>query len=346
MAEFTAPSLEEIKAEQLKGSKLMLFFWASWHEPSKEGGQLQESFSLLGQKHSATTKFMMIEAESAPEISEHFSVEVVPTYVALSGQTEVGRIDHVNPPELVKLALKLGNAAVQAPIDPAVEIKKRLDGLVNRAPVMLFMKGSPDQPRCGFSRQIVELFKEHNIIYGHFDILQDQEVRAELKTYSNWPTYPQVYVGGDFQGGLDIIKEMKAAAEEEGGESLKDQLGITAIEEEMAKAATQRQQTLDERLATLTHSAKVMLFMKGNPETPRCGFSRTIVGILNDEGVEYSTFDILEDEEVRQGLKRYSEWPTYPQLYVNGTLIGGLDILKEMQEDGDEPLKQQLESLT
>lgn len=345
MAEFTTPSLEDIKAEQLKGSKLVLFFWASWHEPSKAGGQLQESFSLLGQKHSATTEFMMIEAETAPEISQHFNVEVVPTYVALSGQTEVGRIDHVNPPELVKLALKLSNAAAQAPVDPAVEMKKKLDGIVNRAPVMLFMKGSPDQPRCGFSRQIVELFKEHNIIYGHFDILQDQEVRSELKTYSNWPTYPQVYVGGDFQGGLDIIKEMKAVAEEEGGESLKDQMGITAIEEEMAKAAAQRQQTLDERLAALTHSAKVMLFMKGTPDQPRCGFSRQIVEIFKEDDIIYGHFDILQDEEVRSGLKTYSDWPTYPQVYVNGTLIGGLDILKEMKEDGEESLKQQLEGL-
>ena len=347
MAEFdqTLPSLADVQAEQLKGTKIMLFFWASWHEPSKQGGQLQESFSLLGQKHASSTKFMTIEAEGSPEISQHFSVEVVPTYIALSGQTEVGRIDHVNPPDLVKLALKLSNAATQTPIDPAVEMKKKLEGLVNRAPVMLFMKGNPDGPRCGFSRTIVEMLKEANIAFGHFDILEDQEVRVELKTYSNWPTYPQLYVGGEFQGGLDILKEMKAAAEEEGGESVKDQLGVTAIEEELANAALQKQQSLDERLAALTRQDKVMLFMKGSRDAPRCGFSRTITTMLTEEGVDYSTFDILEDEEVRQGLKTYSDWPTYPQLYVGGTLIGGLDILKEMREDGDEPLKQQLESL-
>lgn len=74
-----------------------------------------------------------------------------------------------------------------------------------------------------------------------------------------------------------------------------------------------------------------MLFMKGNPTDPKCGFSRQIVALLNEENIQYGTFDILNDNEVRQGLKQFSNWPTYPQLYVNGTLVGGLDILKEMK---------------
>lgn len=68
--------------------------------------------------------------------------------------------------------------------------------------------------------------------------------------------------------------------------------------------------------------------MKGSPNAPRCGFSRTLVGILNELNAKYETFDILEDEEVRQGLKTFSNWPTYPQVYVNGEFIGGLDIIK------------------
>jgi Grx4 family monothiol glutaredoxin len=78
-----------------------------------------------------------------------------------------------------------------------------------------------------------------------------------------------------------------------------------------------------------------MLFMKGSPEQPRCGFSRQIVEILQGEKISFSTFDILTDEEVRAGLKTYSDWPTYPQLYANGSLVGGLDIVKEMVASGD-----------
>ncbi|KAL7533290.1 hypothetical protein ACHAXR_006014 [Thalassiosira sp. AJA248-18] len=78
-----------------------------------------------------------------------------------------------------------------------------------------------------------------------------------------------------------------------------------------------------------------MVFMKGIPSSPKCGFSRQIVEMLDSFNVSYDAFNILEDDEVRQGLKEYSDWPTYPQLYVEGDLVGGLDIVKEMAESGD-----------
>ena len=86
--------------------------------------------------------------------------------------------------------------------------------------------------------------------------------------------------------------------------------------------------SLESRLIALINKSKIMVFMKGSPNAPRCGFSRTLVGILNELNAKYETFDILEDEEVRQGLKTFSNWPTYPQVYVNGEFIGGLDIIK------------------
>ena len=92
---------------------------------------------------------------------------------------------------------------------------------------------------------------------------------------------------------------------------------------------------LDERLRALTHQSPVVLFMKGNVDEPRCGFSRQAVALLQEEKVAFTTFDILSDEDVRQGLKKYSNWPTYPQLYGDGKLIGGLDIMKELKEEGE-----------
>lgn len=93
--------------------------------------------------------------------------------------------------------------------------------------------------------------------------------------------------------------------------------------------------TLEDRLKKLIHQSKVMVFMKGLPSAPRCGFSRQICQILDKTRIPYEAFDILQDETVRQGLKDYSKWPTYPQLYVNGELIGGLDIVKELEESGE-----------
>ena len=85
----------------------------------------------------------------------------------------------------------------------------------------------------------------------------------------------------------------------------------------------------------LINRAPLMIFMKGNRDEPRCGFSRTLIGILNETGLDYETFDIFSDEDVRQGLKKFSNWPTYPQVYVKGDLVGGLDIIKELQESDE-----------
>lgn len=82
------------------------------------------------------------------------------------------------------------------------------------------------------------------------------------------------------------------------------------------------------RLAELVKAAPVMLFMKGTPSEPQCGFSRQLVGILRENGVKYGFFNILADEDVRQGLKEFADWPTFPQLWVKGELVGGLDIVR------------------
>jgi len=85
----------------------------------------------------------------------------------------------------------------------------------------------------------------------------------------------------------------------------------------------------------LINSHPIMLFMKGSPAEPRCGFSNRIVDLLQKEEVEFATFDILTDEDVRQNLKTLSDWPTYPQLYVKGELVGGIDIVQELIETGE-----------
>lgn len=85
----------------------------------------------------------------------------------------------------------------------------------------------------------------------------------------------------------------------------------------------------------LINQAPIMLFMKGDKYVPQCGFSARVVEMLNDLEAQYTTFDILVDDIVRQGLKEYSKWPTYPQLYVNGELIGGCDIITEMYQSGE-----------
>jgi Grx4 family monothiol glutaredoxin len=84
---------------------------------------------------------------------------------------------------------------------------------------------------------------------------------------------------------------------------------------------------LFQRLGELVKAAPVMLFMKGTPSAPQCGFSRQTVGLLREKGIRYGFFNILADDEVRQGLKEFADWPTFPQLWADGELVGGLDIV-------------------
>ncbi len=92
---------------------------------------------------------------------------------------------------------------------------------------------------------------------------------------------------------------------------------------------------LQTKIDNLVKQNKIIVFMKGSKLMPQCGFSNNVVQILSTLGVPFETVDILADNEIRQGIKEYSNWPTIPQVYVNGEFIGGSDILIEMYQKGD-----------
>ena len=89
------------------------------------------------------------------------------------------------------------------------------------------------------------------------------------------------------------------------------------------------------RINDIVTKSDVVLFMKGTPLFPQCGFSSRAIAILDHLGVAYDSVDVLQDQEVRQGIKAYSNWPTIPQLYVKGEFVGGSDIMMEMYEAGE-----------
>ncbi|CEG37520.1 grx4 family monothiol glutaredoxin [Plasmopara halstedii] len=307
------------------------FFWADFHDACRPNGQLDVVVRQLATLH-PRIRFFKVAAEELPELSERFQIEVVPTFVIAQGRSVLDKLENANVADLAKRVDVLSKSVVQNSTlaattkEPAKALDEalqyRLQKLISASPVMLFMKGNPSEPKCGFSRQIVALLNDEKIQFGSFDILNDDQVRQGLKEYSNWPTYPQLYVNGKLVGGLDILNEMKSEG------SIAEQLKLKKNVEE-AEAA------FEEGLRALVNSAPVLLFMKGTPSEPKCGFSQKTVKLLREHEIAFSSFDILSDDQVRQGLKKFSNWPTYPQLYVKGKLIGGLDILNEMAEDGD-----------
>ncbi len=253
--------------------QVVAHFWAGWCEPC---ALLDQVLEQLG-KDAPSVACIRAEAEEASDLSERCNVSVVPLLLFFSGGKEVDRLEGADPAALTTKFLSLANAQTQQPKlsntttngaagtaagGAPVSLRQRIEALVNSKPVMLFMKGNPDMPQCGFSRKVVEALQNAGASdFGHFDILTDEAIRQGLKEYSQWPTYPQVYVNGELLGGCDIVLEMA-----ENGE----------LAAELAKAKTVNgggdggddvvsdpKEALEVRLKALLRESPVMLFMKG-----------------------------------------------------------------------------------
>ncbi|XP_043453832.1 glutaredoxin-3 isoform X2 [Prionailurus bengalensis] len=244
-------------------SLLVVHFWAPW---APQCAQMNDVMAELAKEHPQVS-FVKLEAEAVPEVSEKYGISSVPTFLFFKNSQKIDRLDGAHAPELTKKVQRHASSGSFPPSGnehPKEDLNLRLKKLTHAAPCMLFMKGTPQEPRCGFSKQMVEILHKHNIQFSSFDIFSDEEVRQGLKTYSNWPTYPQLYVSGELIGGLDIIKELEASDE---------------LDTICPKAPK-----LEERLKVLTNKASVMLFMKGNKQEAKCGFSKQILEILNSTG--------------------------------------------------------------
>lgn len=183
---------------------------------------LAEDYSKPG---APATSWVAINAEELSEISEMYDVIAVP-YLVLQRDDQVIETVSGSNAALVRKAIET-HAPIKAPAvngstpaaaatsaevipekeeeSPEEDLNKRLTGLVSAAPVMLFMKGTPSAPQCGFSRQMVNILRERSVKYGFFNILADDDVRQGLKKFADWPTYPQLWVSGELVGGLDIV---------------------------------------------------------------------------------------------------------------------------------------------
>ncbi|KAG7090190.1 hypothetical protein E1B28_011794 [Marasmius oreades] len=213
----SSPSyFQNILSEDLERVSV-LNFWAEWAEPCK---QMNAVILELAKKY-PTILFLDIEAESQEDISESFSIEAVPVYIILRGHTLLKRIDGADGPTLASAVAKyastpqsytdkspLAPAAVENDAETQEELYARMRKIMNQSKVVLFMKGNPEVPRCGFSRRMTVLLKDRGIEFTHFDILSDEDVRQGLKVVNNWPTFPQLIIKGEFVGGLDIVQEM------------------------------------------------------------------------------------------------------------------------------------------
>lgn len=197
---------------------ISLYFHTSWAEPCKQLNQIYQVIS--DDSSNKDISFLAVDADSLNDIAELFEVSAVPYFVLIHNGTILKEISGADPKEYVnnldECKKFIANPTTdtdqieedtQEQQETEEQINEKLVKLTNAAPVMLFMKGSPSEPKCGFSRQLVGMLREHQVRFGFFDILRDNDVREHMKKFSDWPTFPQLYINGEFQGGLDIIKE-------------------------------------------------------------------------------------------------------------------------------------------
>jgi Grx4 family monothiol glutaredoxin len=193
---------------------MVCVFTAVWAPQSK---QVVEAVKELSKDQTiGSIKYFHLVADQFVSIAEEYGVDSVPSTVLITKQQKVAVIEGTDITSLTKKIKEVAFKSFPTSVTeiPSSEKDKtslndRLKALINSKKVMLFIKGTRDAPRCGFTRQLIEIMNGTSVPYETFDILSDEEVRQGLKTYSNWPTYPQIYVNGNLVGGLDIIKELK-----------------------------------------------------------------------------------------------------------------------------------------
>ncbi|KAL5109078.1 Glutaredoxin-3 [Taenia crassiceps] len=184
----------------------LLYLFAPW---AAECQQITEVFETLAADcENKNVRFGMVNAEDVQDFCKKNEVSSVPVVLFFKDGESVARVQGADAAELTRTVVALRDRR-----DVQENLNARLKALVNKAPIMLFMKGTPEEARCGFSRRMLEILHKHNVKFDSFDVLSDEEVREGLKVYSDWPTYPQLYAHGELVGGVDIITQLAESNE-------------------------------------------------------------------------------------------------------------------------------------
>lgn len=225
---------DALQASLPPATLLIISFHAPWAAPCAQMATVLKTLAAEYPADDNRTIWVSLNAEELSDISEKYDVTAVP-FLVISKEGRV--LETVSGSSAIKVRNAIENwagkpsasqtttaangntnnstngGAIAAEegakiVDdelPKEDLNKRLGELVKAAPVMLFMKGTPSAPQCGFSRQMVAMLRENSVKYGFFNILADDEVRQGLKEFADWPTYPQLWIDGELVGGLDIV---------------------------------------------------------------------------------------------------------------------------------------------
>eukprot|EP01023_Acetabularia_acetabulum_P067861 TRINITY_DN9478_c1_g1_i1.p1 TRINITY_DN9478_c1_g1~~TRINITY_DN9478_c1_g1_i1.p1 ORF type:complete len:339 (+),score=69.73 TRINITY_DN9478_c1_g1_i1:183-1199(+) len=296
-------------------------FCAEWNSDEK----IEDVFDDMIQLYSEVV-FMKVDAGLMEDVIVRFEVPSVPCFLLFKNGRMIKRVLGANALDLRDSLAghfeKFQNGAIvpagqwdDGKVKLTDKIQKKIIAYLANNPIMLFMKGNPNNPKTSFDRRLVNVLKIDEIEFSSYDILLDEEFGEGLKEYSHYPVFPQLWIDKELVGGCDVVIEMR-----ENGE-------LKKILEEYKKKLAYHPKN---RLNSLLQQKKVVLFTKMDNSSSGIAVGQ-VVNALEEEEIEFESFDLSGDWDLQKEVKKVSSWPVFPQLFVRGQFVGGKDVLLDMK---------------
>ena len=306
--------MEQLEAQKASDRCLAVLYWAEWHAPCSvlrdQMAEMAKVFPLV--------KFAWANADTAAELVDKLDVQQVPTLALFHPHKAAPEtIENPSPESLSEIVEHQQEFYAKWFEEERKKAYREIEDLVTQQPqFFMFIKGTPEQPKCKFTRKLLELFAPHGYRYKSFDILKDERIRQWLKFYSSWPTFPQVFLAGKFVGGVDIVSELVEAGE------------FDAMVPQPAK----RLAPADE-FKELLAQHKVLAILEGSADSQSTPASQKLAGLLKACSVTYTALDVLHRSDLLKALLG-SQLPSVPCLFVEGQLLGDLARVEALAQAG------------
>lgn len=242
---------------------------------------------------------------------DDFKITRVPTSIFFIGLKPIDRVEGAIIPEILEKIETLSSSFASILESIRNEEYSKIHSLVTSNSLSLFIKGTPEKPKSRRSQKMLRILNGYT--FGYADISADKLLAGWLKVYTGADKFPHFFLKGSFSGSVEELTELSKTS----------------------TIFTTLNQDLEQRLKRIITCQRHVVVMMGSKEEPKCGFSERLMALLGTYNLEYETFDISIDNEVCEGLKKLSNWPTYPQVYAEGQIIGGLDVCQGLHDKGE-----------
>lgn len=316
MTELTSKDEFDKLRKSIKDKGIVVLCCANWYEPCKvlKDNIMQEMVKIY--KHLV---FTWIDCDKFVELVEKYEVDTVPTVLVFHPhKQDVDKI--INPsPDKLNAEIEKQNEYYKSVLSTEKErVFQEIDMILASAPMIAFIKGTPTEPKCKFTRRLLAHFNKYELTFKSYNILEDERIRQWLKIYSNWPTYPQVYINKEFVGGIDVIDQLVEEGE-----------FIDMVPKECKKLPP------IEIFEEMLSSFDVVVIMEGLPDKPNNDASKTLIETLEKNSIKYVTVDysVLE-EEVKEHIKSKYSVDSIPQIFLKKKPFGNQETLQKYVNDG------------